>query len=179
MNSNVPRPFLRHGPRSRKVTSSRPLEIDVDRPAEHIEKISRACLFVPRDPTNGDTARVPPLKISLRPFSLRTHVRRKNARAKLGRARTGSDFSSDTTGVPPNMARECVGGILRRLEKCRSECITGIQGLRRVFPIERSCFNYIFFFLNNFINFPSYSGKTCVFAWQRERAPNNSMTTDR
>lgn len=30
-----------------KLRGSRPLEIDVDRPAERIEKISRACLFVP------------------------------------------------------------------------------------------------------------------------------------
>jgi len=44
----------RHWPRSRKVTSSRPLEIDVDRASERIGKISRACLFrSSRRPTDG------------------------------------------------------------------------------------------------------------------------------
>lgn len=131
-------PFLRRGPRSRKITEvpahSKSTSIDQSSASE---KISRACLFVPRNPTAR--RRVPPFKLSsdLFPYA---HTFAKSARANLAEHVPDPIFRLALLGITSSMARECVGGILRRLEKCRSECITGIQGLRRVFPDRASVF---------------------------------------
>lgn len=99
----------------RKVTSSRPLEIDVDRPAERIEKISRACLFVPREPTNS-AAVFPTLKVSLFLDFSRTHTHTRTPVKMRAQTWSGtyprSDFSSDSTGVGCSyIERECIGEI--------------------------------------------------------------------
>lgn len=150
---------------SRKVTSSRPLEIDVDRPVERIEKISRACLFVPRDPTNSTTVFPVPCVESLSFSGLFPHTHRHTYTRKNARARTWF-------GHVPRIRffvwlyrgrlfltwRANASERFRRLEKCRSKCITGIEGFSERFSEYFICL----FFLDSFINF-FYIRKIFIF----------------
>lgn len=169
MNSNVPSavpPTLG----SRKVTSSRPLEIDVDRPAERIEKISQACLFVPRDPANGNGA-------SLRWKSLPRPFPHAHTSAKM-RAQTWPStyrirfFVWHYWGVALNMARECGGerssADRKNVEANVSQEFKDFEG----FPDRAFVFwLYIFFVPNNFINLPSYIEKTYMYICMTKRNP--------
>lgn len=187
MNSDVPFPvtpsFWRE-PRSREVTSSRPLEIDVDRAAKRIGKISRACPLVRRNPARRRRRRRRvPSKVcpfffpSFFLFPAFSPAHPWKCARKLGRARTGSDFSSGSAGVAPNMARECVGGI-PQIGETSKRMYHKNPGTPKSSPAERvrvltvpplylllSYLSFICFFFSvdpsNFANFLSYVGRTC------------------
>lgn len=100
----------------------------IDQPSASRKLVERVFSF--RERPYERRRRVPPLKISS-PTFFPTHTRPQKCARKLGQARTGSDFSSGITGVAPNMALECVGGILsdwRNVEANVSQEFRNFQG---------------------------------------------------